>query len=158
MQNHAETLKLKTQFWTRSVRNWTKSRNMDMSIISQKLQVRAKPSRKTCPFFVWRPYAPIEGETLQKNNTFFTWIYTWIFKWIYICVNARGEAEKHINLYRNDHIYMNNGPGPRQITKVHKKLPCSWACYESLALGTPLSRRRWYQIVGGGHGGKRCRC
>ena len=33
----------------------------------QKLQVRAKPSRK---LFFWRPKAPIEGDVFQKNSTF----------------------------------------------------------------------------------------
>ena len=46
----------KSQFWIRrNVRNLTKSRNMDMSSMSQKLQVRAKPSGTT-PVFVKRQH------------------------------------------------------------------------------------------------------
>ena len=35
MQNHLE-ITSKNQFWNRSVRNWTKSRNLDMSIMPKK--------------------------------------------------------------------------------------------------------------------------
>ena len=45
MHNHLEITST-NQFWNRSVRNLTNRRKSDMSVMSQKLQVRVKPSRK----------------------------------------------------------------------------------------------------------------
>ena len=46
MQNHCE-ITSKSQFWNRAVQNLMKCRKSDMSVMSQNLQVRAKPCRKT---------------------------------------------------------------------------------------------------------------
>ena len=63
MQNHPEII-------SNFAENFDEKSEVGHVHVHQKLQVRAKPSRKTYTFFYWPPKAPIEGETLQTNNAF----------------------------------------------------------------------------------------